>query len=218
MTRIPFTFTALEELDAGRKWQAHFEERWPEYRKWFLQEGDEARPSYAECVRTLKTHMPELIPVYERLVDLAGGGDLAARMLAIYRPPPYLAACSQGAWTHGAPMLVRNYDYAPSRLEGLIFSSRLVSQRVIGMTDSLWGLLDGMNESGLAVSLTFGGRRVQGDGFGIPIVVRYLLETCETSIQAQETLARLPYNLSHNLTIVDRRSDVVTAWPAALAS
>jgi len=212
MTRIPFTFTALEELDAGRKWQAHFEERWPEYRKWFLQEGDEARPSYAECVRTLKTHMPELIPVYERLVDLAGGGDLAARMLAIYRPPPYLAACSQGAWTHGAPMLVRNYDYAPSRLEGLIFSSRLVSQRVIGMTDSLWGLLDGMNESGLAVSLTFGGRRVQGDGFGIPIVVRYLLETCETSIQAQETLARLPYNLSHNLTIVDRRSDVVTAY------
>ena len=38
------------------------------------------------------------------------------------------------------------------------------------MSDCLWGLLDGMNDDGLGVSLTFGGRRVLGDGFGIPIV------------------------------------------------
>ena len=212
MEPLPFTFRALEELDVGRKWKALFEERWPEYKRWFLQEGEEARPSYATSVRMLKGHMPELIPVYERLVELAGGGDVAARMLAMYKPPPYLAACSQGVWTHGQPMLVRNYDYAPTRLEGVVFSSRLISQRVIGMSDCLWGLLDGMNESGLAVSLTFGGRRALGDGFGIPIVVRYLLETCETSAHAQETLSRLPFNLSHNLTIVDAHGDVVTAY------
>ena len=46
------------------------------------------------------------------------------------------------------------------------------------MSDCLWGLLDGVNDAGLAVSLTFGGRRDVGDGFGIPIVVRYLLEVC----------------------------------------
>ena len=61
-----------------------------------------------------------------------------------------------------------------------------------------------MNDAGLAVSLTFGGRRVLGDGFGIPIVVRYLLEVCETVEQARETIARLPFSLAHNLTIVDR--------------
>lgn len=215
MRLIPFTFRAMEELDVGPKWQGVFDVAWPEYRRWFLQEGEEARPSYATSVRMLRAHMPELMPVYERLVDLAGGGDLAARMLSIYKPPPYLAACSQGVWTgEGGPVLVRNYDYAPSRLEGVIWHSRLLEHRVIGMSDCLWGLLDGMNDAGLAASLTFGGRRVLGDGFGIPLIVRYVLETCVSTAEAQATLARLPCNLSHNLTIVDRAGEVVTAYLA----
>ena len=53
------------------------------------------------------------------------------------------------------------------------------------MSDCLWGLLDGMNDAGLAVSLAFGGRRVLGDGFGIPLVVRYVLETCATVDEAR---------------------------------
>jgi predicted choloylglycine hydrolase len=213
MRMFPFTFRSLEELDLGPVWQSVFEERWPHYRAWFLKEGEEARPSYATSVRMLRAHMPELMPAYERVVELAGGGDLAARMLTLYRPPPYLAACSQGAWTReGGPILVRNYDYAPSRFEGLIWQTRLLDQRVIGMSDCLWGLLDGMNERGLAVSLTFGGRGVLGDGFGIPIVVRYLLETCERIADVRAALARLPYSLSHNLTAVDREGDVLTAY------
>ncbi|MFI0554545.1 carcinine hydrolase/isopenicillin-N N-acyltransferase family protein, partial [Streptomyces scabiei] len=48
------------------------------------------------------------------------------------------------------------------------------------MQDAAWGLLDGMNDAGLAVSLTFGGRFVHGPGFAILIVLRYLLETCNT--------------------------------------
>jgi predicted choloylglycine hydrolase len=161
----------------------------------------------------LRAHMPELVSAYERVVELAGGGDLAARMLSLYKPPPYLAACSQGVWTRdGAPVLVRNYDYAPSRFEGLIWSTRLLERRVLGMSDCLWGLLDGMNDAGLAVSLTFGGRRVLGDGFGIPIVVRYLLETCDSVAGARATLTRLPYSLSHNLTIVGREGHVLTAY------
>jgi predicted choloylglycine hydrolase len=160
----------------------------------------------------LRAHMPELVPTYERLVELAGGGDLAARMLSLYKPPPYLAACSQGVWTReGGPVLARNYDYAPSRFEGLIWSTDMV-RPVIGTSDCLWGLLDGMNDAGLSVSLTFGGRRVLGDGFGIPLVVRYLLETCETVAHARQTLARLPYSLAHNLTVVDRDGEVLTAY------
>src|SRR3990170_7035993 len=111
MRMLPFTFRAVEELDLGAKWRAVFEEKWPHYRAWFLCEGEAARPSYATSVRMLRAHMPELMPAYERVVELAGGGDLAARMLSLYRPPPYLAACSQAAWTGaGEPMLVRNYD------------------------------------------------------------------------------------------------------------
>jgi predicted choloylglycine hydrolase len=215
MRMLPFTFRALEELELGPRWQAVFGEKWPHYREWFLREGEEARSSYATSVRMLRGHMPELVPVYERVVELAGGSDLAARMLSLYKPPPYLAACSQGAWTRaGGPMLVRNYDYAPSRFEGTVWSTRLLERRVIGMSDCLWGLLDGMNDAGLAVSLTFGGRRVLGDGFGIPIVVRYVLETCATVDEARATLARLPYSLSHNLTVIDRAARVLTAYLA----
>jgi predicted choloylglycine hydrolase len=213
MRMIPFTFRALQEDEPGPKWQAVFEERWPHYRTWFLQAGEAARPSYATSARMFRTHMPELLPAYERVVELAGGGDVAARMLSLYTPPPYLAACSQGAWSReGGPMLVRNYDYAPSRFEGDIWSTRMLERRVVGMSDCLWGLLDGMNDAGLAVSLTFGGRQALGEGFGIPIVVRYLLEVCATVAEAKAVLARLPYSLSHNLTVIDRAGGVLTAY------
>jgi predicted choloylglycine hydrolase len=212
MTMLPFTFRSWEELDLGPVWAGVFETLWPHYREWFLRDGEAERPSYATSVRMLRAHMPELVPTYERLVELAGGGDLAARMLSLYKPPPYLAACSQGVWTReGGPVLARNYDYAPSRFEGLIWSTDMV-RPVIGTSDCLWGLLDGMNDAGLSVSLTFGGRRVLGDGFGIPLVVRYLLETCETVAHARQTLTRLPYSLAHNLTVVDRDGEVLTAY------
>jgi predicted choloylglycine hydrolase len=211
MQLVPVTFRAIHEPELGPTWAALFQRSWPGYREWFLSEGEEARPSYATSVRMLRAHMPELIPVYDRLVELAGGGDLASRMLSCYRPPPYLAACSQGVWSAGEPLLVRNYDYAPSRLEGVILSTRMIDRRVIGMSDSLWGLLDGMNDTGLAVSLTFGGRRALGDGFGIPIVLRYVLETCSSVAEATATLARLPYMMAHNLTLVDSSGDYVTA-------
>ena len=106
MRMLPFTFRAYEELELGPVWQGVFEERWPHYRSWFLRDGEADRPSYATSVRMLRAHMPELMPAYERVVELAGGGDLAARMLSLYRPPPYLAACSQGAWVRpGGPVL-----------------------------------------------------------------------------------------------------------------
>jgi predicted choloylglycine hydrolase len=213
MQMVPFMFRSVQELELGPKWQAVFHERWPKYRAWFLREGEAERPSYATSIRMLRAHMPELLPAYERVVELAGGGDLAARMLSLYRPPPYLAACSQGVWSRdGGPVLVRNYDYSPARFEGMIWSTRLLEHRVIGMSDCLWGLLDGVNDAGLAVSLTFGGRRVLGDGFGVPIVVRYVLETCTDVASAREVLARLPYSLSHNLTLVDRTGEVLTAY------
>jgi predicted choloylglycine hydrolase len=213
MRSIPFTFRAMEELEPGPKWREAFELHWPALRRWFLADGEEARASYATSVRMLRAHLPELVPAYERLVELAGGGDLAARMLSIYRPPPYLSGCTQGAWTgEGGPALVRNYDYAPSRLEGLVWHSRLLEHRVIAMSDCLWGVLDGMNDAGLAVSLTFGGRRVLADGFGIPLILRYVLETCSTSADARAVLARVPCNLAHNVTVVDASGEVTTAY------
>jgi predicted choloylglycine hydrolase len=203
---------AVEELQPGEIWREHFEAMWPAYRAWYLQEGDTPRPTYAVCRRALADHMPELLPTYERLVELAGGGDLAARLLSLYRPPGFIVGCSQGAWTRGEPLLVRNYDYPADRLEGIVSHTRWGERRVIGMSDCLWGLLDGMNDSGLAISLTFGGRPDVGDGFAIPLVVRYVLETCDDVAQAREALARIPVHAPQNLTLLDRSGAYLTAY------
>ena len=74
-----------------------------------------------------------------------------------------------------SPVLIRNYDYSPKLLEGTWFASRLNGKRVLGVVDCLWGVLDGINDEGLAVSLSFGGRTTSGKGFGIPLVLRYIL-------------------------------------------
>jgi predicted choloylglycine hydrolase len=203
---------AVDEPQPGEAWRERFEAMWPTYRAWYLQEGDAARPSYAACRRALEEHMPELMPVYERLVDLAGGGDLAARLLSLYRPPGFIVGCSQGAHTQGEPLLVRNYDYPADRLEGIVCLTQWGERRVIGMSDCLWGLLDGMNDSGLAISLTFGGRPDVGDGFAIPLVVRYVLETCDDVAAAREKLARIPVHAPQNLTLLDKTGAHVTAY------
>jgi predicted choloylglycine hydrolase len=205
-------FEAIEELEPGPRWQASFEAMWPAYRSWYLKEGEDARPSLSECRDRLEEHMPELVPTYERLVELAGGDELAARFLSLYRPPGFVVGCTQAAWTRdNAPVLVRNYDYPATRAEGIVYSTAWTGRRVIGMSDCLWGLLDGVNDAGLAVSLTFGGRRVVGEGFGIPVVIRYLLETCETVAEAQEALARLPVHAAQNVTLLDRSGALGTA-------
>jgi predicted choloylglycine hydrolase len=205
------TFRAVEQLVPDERWRSLFGRHWPRYRDWFLSDGEVARSSYAESARALREHMPELVPTYERLCELAGSGDLEARFLAMWAPPSYLTGCSQAVWLRGAPVLVRNYDYAPERLEGVIVRTHWVRD-VIGTSDCAWGLLDGMNDAGVAVSLAFGGRKVVGSGFGVPLVVRYLLETCATTADARAALGRLPYHLAHTLTIVDATGDVCTAY------
>jgi predicted choloylglycine hydrolase len=208
---LSVTFDAIAEPQPGDRWRARFEETWPAYRAWFLREGDAARPSYMAARRMLGEHMPELVPTWEQMIELAGGGDVAARMLALYSPPPLVSGCSQAVFAGPAPVLARNYDFDPALLEGVVWRSELTSRRVIGMTDCLWGLLDGLNDAGLAVSLAFGGRRATAPGFAIALVLRYLLETCETTDGALALLARVPIQAAYNLTLLDRGGHAVTA-------
>jgi predicted choloylglycine hydrolase len=114
----------------------------------------------------------------------------------------------------GTPVLIRNYDYPISRLEGVLVQTAWSGRRVIGMSDCLWGLLDGVNDAGLAVSLTFGGRTATGEGFAIPLVVRYILETCGSVGEACDVLARVPVHASQNVTLVDGAGEFMTAYVA----
>jgi len=209
---MELVFRAITELDAGAKWQGEFQRLWPAYERWYLSQGEEARPTYLSCHRALKKHMPELRGTYEKLCELAGGSDLAARFLSFYCPPPYLTGCSQAVWPGEEPTLARNYDYSPRFADGLLLQSCWNGRRVIAMSDCLWGLVDGMNETGLAVSLTFGGRRVVGKGFGVPLILRYCLEVCETVGEVAEVLKRIPTHMAYNVTALDAQGRHLTAF------
>lgn len=208
-------FNAFAETKPGQKWLKNFEHHWPAYQRWFLASGDQARPSYLVARNMLRDYMPELVPTYEKLVELAGGGDLVARFLAFYNPPAYITGCSQAVWPDvHEPILVRNYDYSPRLCEASLLYSQWNDKKVIAMGDCLWGVLDGMNDSGLAVSLSFGGRRVVGDGFGMPVILRYILEFCETIDEAVEVLKRVPTHMSYNITLLDKSNHFKTAFLA----
>jgi predicted choloylglycine hydrolase len=205
-------FQSIDEQQAGEKWAGLFEHFWPEYKKWFFSEGDAARPSYGECIKQLRLHMPELESTYRELTGLAGGGDSAARFLSMYCPPAYLSGCTQAVWTGNEPVLIRNYDYDLNSFEGIILKTNWNGQSVIAMTDGLWGVLDGINESGLALSLAFGGRVNVGKGFGIPVILRYILEFCRDAPSAIEVLRRIPTHMSYNITLVDAQQRFVTVY------
>ena len=211
MSRYPLTMYGIREPEPGPRWRSLFEATWPAYRAWYLREGAAARPSLRTSGRALAEHMPELLPTWARLSEQTGYDDLAAGLLAGWNLPVFApAACSQVTTTNPGPPLLRNYDYRPDLFEQVSLSTTFL-QPVIGTSDCLWGLLDGMNDAGLAVSLAFGGDRAGGEGFAIPTVVRYVLETCQSVDQAEATLRRLPVAMVYNLTMIDRSGVARTA-------
>jgi len=136
---------AIRELEPGPKWARLFARHWPAYQRWYLCEGDAARPGYLSCVRALR------------------------------------------------------------------YQFRANTNSVIASSDCMWGVLDGINDAGLVVSLAFGGRRVVGEGFGVPLVLRYVLELCDSVAEARAVLARVPVHMAYNVTLLDAAGHFTTA-------
>ncbi len=199
---VDITFTALDASSLDPL-AARFSAVWPAYRRWYLRDGEAARPEYVDCRRAVETYLPRFVPTYDEVVDAAGGGDLQARFLSHWNPPPLFAACSLAAWSRGRNLLLRNYDYPPTLCDALVVRSRWNGAGVLAMSDCVIGALDGVNEHGLAVAIAFGGRRVVGDGFGIGIVVRYVLEFAEGVPEALDLLAGIPVHLAYNVALQD---------------
>lgn len=196
--RMDLVFRAIADDGPGDQWQAQVARHWPALRSWV---ATIEAPPLATAQRMLATHMPELVPLWRRLVATAGITDpLLERTLTHVGLPPVHSGCTQGA-VDGT--LVRNLDYDLRKCEGTIWSSQLGARRVIGVTSGLWGLLDGVNDAGLAVAFAFGGRRCHGLGFSAALIVRYLLETCDNVRQVERALENMPVALSMNLTAVD---------------
>lgn len=199
-------FHSIAEKNPGKKWQKLFQKHWPAYKAWFLSKQHAQSPDLETCRAKLKEFMPEFYPTYLHLCKLAGPDKVAHRFLTGYCPPAYISGCAQIVSEKEA-QLVRNYDFDPNLSEGTLLHSAWNGQRVMAMGDCLIGVVDGMNESGLVVSLTFGGRKVVGEGFGIPFILRYVMEHCTTLNQALEALQRIPSHMSYNIMLMNREGE-----------
>lgn len=210
--------TGYRESRPGPRWQALYQATWPAYRAWYAADGLEVRPDLAEAKAALTQYMPELVPTWKRLVRLTDSDHVAASFLTMWRAPVFAAGCTQVIVEGPDPVLIRNYDYDPALFESVVASTNYSGTRkVIGTSDLLWGLLDGTNEDGLAVSLTFGGRPARAQdapGFAIPLILRYLLETCADVPAAIEALGRLPIAQAYTLALVDTQGGAASVYVA----
>ncbi|MFC3881196.1 C45 family autoproteolytic acyltransferase/hydrolase [Algoriphagus namhaensis] len=201
-------FTSIDESKQDSKWKNLFNQRWPAYRAW-LESNNSIYDSRA-AHEALKSYMPEMVTMHERLCHLVNADEAAFCFLSGFQPPVYSSACSQAVSARGAVQLVRNYDYHLDRFEGVLLKSAWNGKQVIASSDCLVGVLDGMNEEGLTLSLTFGGRHVVGFGFGLPFILRYVLEFCSEVHEAVEVLGRVPSHMSYNVTLTDQTGIVRT--------
>lgn len=212
---MQLAFRSLNENEPGEAWKAVFNHGAPGWRQWFLERIGDATPDLTLCERALKRHVPEYHPIWEKQLDLINGDPLMARFLSFWTPPRYLVNCSQAVLndTDHGPLLIRNYDLDPRLNEATLYSTNWTGgRRVMGMVEGMAGLSDGMNDAGLAISLTFGGRAAAGRGFGIPLIMRYVLEMARDTQDALEILRNIPSHMSYNLTLVDKAGSLATVF------
>jgi predicted choloylglycine hydrolase len=203
---MQLNFKSIQENLPSEKWQSLFNTHWNAYRTWFQSKGAFQSTSLQDSKAAVKKYMPKFYDTYEQLCKLAGNSEEVQRFLSGYNPPAYISGCSQLAFQKN-PMLIRNYDYHPHLSEGTLIMSAWNSKKVIATGDCLIGAVDGINEDGIAISLTFGGRKEVGKGFGIPFIIRYALEFSSTIDEAIEILRNIPSHMSYNVAVMDQKGN-----------
>lgn len=208
-------FVATREDTPGRDWLARFVAGRAESEAWYLN-GRAPAPTVEECEGKIRQYMPELLGLYRSACGLAGDDGLSAQVISQYRPPPLLHGCTQAVWLGaGGPALVRNYDFPLDVVSDHFQSTRWLGREVISKGQRPWGgCLDGMNADGLVASVTFGGRPVQGEGFSVILIARYVLETCSRVSDALDALCRIPVALAQNVTVLDATGAYATVYLA----
>nr|WP_255647908.1 C45 family peptidase [Pseudalkalibacillus hwajinpoensis] len=111
---------------------------------------------------------------------------------------------------------VRNYDFGPDYYDGR-FMLRQPTECYATCGHSLFGigLHDGMNEYGLTVGLHFVSTRFHQKGLMAGIIVRIVLDTCQTVEEAMSLLEDLPHADEYNYSLTDAsgRSAIVEIGP-----
>jgi len=194
-------FSMEQEHIIGEVLALRYQQNWSAYHRWLSRAPKKISAQIGRD--KIQKYMPRMLNTYDNLCIALGNNEQTKVFLSLYNPPVFRAGCSQAVNTSNVIELVRNYDFPESLCDRLLLQTNWNGTRVIAMTDCLWGVIDGMNEHGLAVSLAYGGRSNNADGFAITLVLRYVLEFCRTSLEAVEVLKNVPIHMAYNITLVD---------------
>ena len=144
-------------------------------------------------------HLPELVPLLDRLAEQAGRAP-ARTFLTMAALKPFFSGCTQ-AGRNGR--LLRNYDFAPDQCEATIDVRSPFPAPGHRHAGSGLGAARRHERRGAGGLADLGGHPPAGPGFAVNIVLRYLLETCQTVTEAIDRLRKIPIMLAWNVTLVD---------------
>ncbi len=212
---MQLNFRSLAEDQPSDALRQVFAHGWPGWSEWVRKRHTSSSTDLRDARLALRHSMPEFERLWDNWVEVCGQDEDVALFLSFWSPPRYLVNCSQAVIVDDdGPLLIRNYDLDPNLNESTLLSTKWRGRRVAGMVEGIVGLADGMNEAGLAASLTFGGRTIRAAGFGIPLIIRYVLEMCTDVQQAVEALRSVSSHMSYNVTVVDASGDWATVYLA----
>jgi len=98
----------------------------------------------------------------------------------------------------------RNYDFRPRGYEARFALLRPTgSYASIGSSHQLTGRLDGMNEHGLTIGLHLVKAWPRSPGLTSSLLVRRVLDSCATTVEAIDLLRRLPHAMKYNYSLLD---------------
>jgi predicted choloylglycine hydrolase len=105
----------------------------------------------------------------------------------------------------------RSYEWTHTEDDLRLCTTRVKGKaKHIGFSTFLFGRADGLNEHGVSVTFTGGGIfgvPYKQQGFGDHLVIRSILDSCESVDDAMELVQKIPISGFFNLLIADRSSN-----------
>ena len=166
-----------------------------------------------QCVEQYEIYFPEIL---EEIKGIADGNEvpvetLHALLMSMYCFEFENKCTCFAISTEEEIIFARNSDFLV-KLEKLYMNciyNLKGSYSFNGNTTAFVQMEDGINEYGLAVGLTFVYPRIRKAGLNAGMLVRYILEKCQTTKESLDELKRLPIASAQTLTIADKNGNIV---------
>jgi len=187
-----------------------------------IQLSPEQRDFGIACLSVCETVIPDLCQEIKGLAEglMVSYEDLSAWLMTMYGHGD-IHGCTCFCYTDsGNTYLARNSDMFPEikdTCESILY--RPDKRNIfLGHSTSFIQMEDGINEHGLAVGINFLVSKTYKPGLNTGMIVRHVLENCNSVKEAIDTIGRLPIATTQNIILADRGGDmaVVESSPRKL--